>query len=62
MDSAPGSMFLAGGKLSDSGGTITVCRQTKAGRVTIAGHPSHDLAPGALNSVLKQAELKKEVG
>ena len=32
---------------------------TKAGRVTIAGHPSHDLAPGTLNSVLKQAQLKK---
>jgi predicted RNA binding protein YcfA (HicA-like mRNA interferase family) len=32
---------------------------TKPGRVTIAGHPSHDLAPGTLNSVLKQAQLKK---
>jgi predicted RNA binding protein YcfA (HicA-like mRNA interferase family) len=31
---------------------------TKAGRVTIAGKPSDDLAPGALNSVLKQAQLK----
>lgn len=31
----------------------------KAGRVTIAGHPSHDLAPGTLNSILKQAQLKK---
>ena len=27
----------------------------KPGRVTIAGHPSHDLAPGTLNSILKQA-------
>lgn len=35
---------------------------TKQGRVTIAGHPSHDLAPGTLNSILKQAQLnKKEV-
>jgi len=34
---------------------------TKLGRVTIAGHPSHDLAPGTLNSILKQAQLKKEV-
>jgi len=33
---------------------------TKLGRVTIAGHPSHDLAPGTLNSVLKQAQLKKK--
>ena len=31
----------------------------KPGRVTIAGHPSHDLAPGTLNSILKQAQLKK---
>jgi len=30
----------------------------KPGRVTIAGNPSHDLAPGTLNSVLKQAQLK----
>jgi predicted RNA binding protein YcfA (HicA-like mRNA interferase family) len=34
---------------------------TRVGRVTIAGHPSHDLAPGTLNSILKQAQLKKEV-
>ena len=32
---------------------------TKPGRVTIAGHPNHDLAPGTLNSVLKQAQLNK---
>ncbi|MEW5987190.1 MAG: type II toxin-antitoxin system HicA family toxin [Chloroflexota bacterium] len=32
---------------------------TKPGRVTIAGHPNHDVAPGTLNSVLKQAQLKK---
>lgn len=31
----------------------------KKGLVTIAGHPGDDLAPGTLNSVLKQAELKK---
>lgn len=30
----------------------------KTGRVTIAGHPGDDLAPGTLNSVLKQARLK----
>lgn len=33
---------------------------TKAGRVTIAGHPNDDLAAGTLNSVLKQAQIKKE--
>ena len=30
----------------------------KPGRVTIAGKPSDDMAPGTLNSVLKQARLK----
>jgi len=34
----------------------------KAGRVTIAGHPGDDLAPGTLNSVLKQAGLRKPKG
>jgi predicted RNA binding protein YcfA (HicA-like mRNA interferase family) len=33
---------------------------TKPGRVTIAGHPGDDLAPGTLNSILKQAQLKKK--
>jgi predicted RNA binding protein YcfA (HicA-like mRNA interferase family) len=31
---------------------------SKSGRVTIASKPSDDLAPGTLNSVLKQARLK----
>jgi predicted RNA binding protein YcfA (HicA-like mRNA interferase family) len=31
---------------------------TKSGLVTIAGKPSDDLAPGTLNSILKQAQLK----
>jgi len=31
----------------------------KRGRVTIAGHPNDDLAPGTLGSVLKQAQLAK---
>lgn len=31
----------------------------KPGRVTIAGHPGDELAPGTLNSVLKQAKLKE---
>lgn len=33
---------------------------TKAGTVTIAGKPSLDVPSGTLNSVLKQAGLKKE--
>jgi predicted RNA binding protein YcfA (HicA-like mRNA interferase family) len=32
---------------------------TKPGLVTIAGKPSDDLAPGTLNSILKQAGLKR---
>ena len=32
---------------------------TKRGLVTVPGHPSDDLASGTLNSVLRQAELKK---
>ena len=31
---------------------------SKPGRVTVAGHPGDDLAPGTLNSILKQAGLK----
>ena len=31
----------------------------KPGRVTIPGKPSDDLAPGTLNSILKQASLKR---
>jgi predicted RNA binding protein YcfA (HicA-like mRNA interferase family) len=31
----------------------------RPGRVTIAGKPSDDMAPGTLNSVLKQAGLKE---
>ena len=31
---------------------------TKRGLVTVAGKPNDDLAPGTLNSILKQTELK----
>jgi predicted RNA binding protein YcfA (HicA-like mRNA interferase family) len=31
---------------------------SKPGRVTIAGHPNDQLAPGTLSSILKQAQLK----
>lgn len=31
----------------------------KPGRVTIAGHPGDDLAPGTVGSVFKQASIKK---
>ncbi|MBX3387716.1 MAG: type II toxin-antitoxin system HicA family toxin [Phycisphaeraceae bacterium] len=33
--------------------------QVKAGRVTVPGKLSDDLAPGTLNSILKQSGLKK---
>jgi predicted RNA binding protein YcfA (HicA-like mRNA interferase family) len=32
---------------------------SKSGRVTVAGKPSDDLAPGTLNSILKQAKLQE---
>jgi predicted RNA binding protein YcfA (HicA-like mRNA interferase family) len=34
--------------------------RSKIGVVTLAGKPGDDLAPGTLNSVLKQAALKKK--
>jgi predicted RNA binding protein YcfA (HicA-like mRNA interferase family) len=30
----------------------------KLGRVTVAGHPSEEMAKGTFNNILKQAELK----
>ena len=35
---------------------------TKPGLVTVSGHPADRLAPGTLNSVLKQAGLKERKG
>ena len=35
---------------------------TKPGLVTIAGHPGVDIPKGTLNSILKQAQLKKAKG
>jgi predicted RNA binding protein YcfA (HicA-like mRNA interferase family) len=32
---------------------------SKPGRVTVASKPGDDLAPGTLNSILKQSGLKK---
>ena len=31
----------------------------KVGRVTVAGKPRDDVAPGTLNSIFKQADLKE---
>jgi predicted RNA binding protein YcfA (HicA-like mRNA interferase family) len=33
---------------------------TKSGRVTVAGKPSDDLAPGTLRSILKQSGLEEK--
>ncbi len=33
--------------------------RSKPGRVTVPGKPSDDLAPGTMNSILKQSGLKK---
>lgn len=33
--------------------------RNKSGRVTVPGKPSDDLAPGTLNSILKQSGLKR---
>ena len=35
-------------------------RPAKKGRVTVPGKPADDLAPGTLNSILKQARPKNE--
>jgi predicted RNA binding protein YcfA (HicA-like mRNA interferase family) len=35
---------------------------TKPGRVTVPGKPNDDTPPGTLNSILKQAGLKKHGG
>ena len=41
------------------GSHIQLKHPTKPGRVTVAGHPNHDLAPGTLKSILVQASLKE---
>ena len=53
--------------LSDDGWLLVAARGShrqlkhaiKAGRVTVAGKPSDDLAPGTFASILKQAGLSK---
>ena len=41
------------------GSHIQLKHPTKPGRVTVAGQPNHDLAPGTLKSILVQASLKE---
>ena len=55
-------------RLEDDGWVLVATRgshrqykhSTKGGRVTVAGKPSDDLAPGTLDSILKQAGLKEK--
>jgi len=46
--------------VAQKGGNRQYKHPTKLGRVTIAGHPGHDIAPGTFNSILKQARLKRQ--
>ena len=41
------------------GSHIQLKHPSKPGRVTVAGHPGDDLAPGTLKSILEQAGLKE---
>jgi predicted RNA binding protein YcfA (HicA-like mRNA interferase family) len=41
------------------GSHVQLKHPTKPGRVTVAGHPNDDLAPGTLKSILEQARLKE---
>ena len=45
-------------KIAQKGSHRQFKHPDKPGRVTIAGHPKDDLAPGTLNSILRQAGLK----
>jgi predicted RNA binding protein YcfA (HicA-like mRNA interferase family) len=53
--------------IEDDGGYVVAMRGShrqykhpiKPGRVTVAGHPRDDLAPGTLNTILKQAGLQE---
>lgn len=49
-----------GGSLSQFAVVISQFKHsTKPGRVTVPGKPRDDLAPGTLNSILKQAGLRR---
>ncbi|MBM3942229.1 MAG: type II toxin-antitoxin system HicA family toxin [SAR202 cluster bacterium] len=54
-------MFLEDGwvLVSTRGSHRQFKHRIKPGRETVAGHLSDDLAPGTLNSILKQAGLRR---
>ncbi|HEX7345124.1 MAG TPA: type II toxin-antitoxin system HicA family toxin [bacterium] len=45
-------------RVAAKGGHRQFKHPVERGRITIAGQLSHELAPGTLNSILKQAQLK----
>ena len=45
-------------QVSQSGSHRQFKHPTKAGRVTIAGKPGHEIAPGTLRSIVRQAGIK----
>jgi predicted RNA binding protein YcfA (HicA-like mRNA interferase family) len=45
--------------VATKGSHLQLKHPSKPGRVTVAGHPSDDLAPGTLKSILVQAGLKE---
>ncbi len=46
-------------KVDQEGSHLQLKHPTKPGRVTIPVHSGKDIAPGTLNSILKQAGLKQ---
>ena len=46
-------------RVKATGGHRQLKHPTKPGRVTVSGKSSHDLPPGTLNSILKQAGLEQ---
>jgi predicted RNA binding protein YcfA (HicA-like mRNA interferase family) len=42
------------------GSHLQLKHPSRPGRVTVAGHPNDDLAPGTLKSILEQADLKEQ--
>jgi predicted RNA binding protein YcfA (HicA-like mRNA interferase family) len=46
-------------EVATRGSHVQLKHATKSGRVTVAGHPNDDLAPGTLKSILEQAKLKE---
>jgi predicted RNA binding protein YcfA (HicA-like mRNA interferase family) len=46
-------------QVKSRGGHRQFKHPTKPGRVTISGNSSDDLAPGTMNSILRQAGLKR---